>query len=57
MIVMMIMMMMRMLSKTMAPCLDLLKVPCFDFLGTPCLLSFKKLMFLVMTALWWMMSS
>ena len=41
--------MIRMLSKTLAPCLD--------FPDASCLLSFKKLIFLMMTALWWMMSS
>ena len=56
MMMMMIMMMVRMLWKTLAPCLDLLKAPCLDFLEAPCLLPFKKLMFLMMTALWWMIS-
>ena len=53
MIVMMIMMIM--LSKTLAPCLDLLKGACLDFLEAPCLASFfyfLKLTFL-MTALLW----
>ena len=55
MIVLMMMMMirmMRMLSKTLAPCLDPLKAPCFHFREASCRLSFKNLMFLVMTALW-----
>ena len=52
---MMIMMMVSMLSKTIAFCLDLLTAPFIDFLEAPCLLLVKKLMFLMMTALWWMM--
>ena len=34
------MIMMIMLSKTLAPCLDLLKGACLDFLEAPCLSSF-----------------